>query len=44
MSVLDIPEQFRAPAERSEVARTGLTPVEIAGRVSAAPAHKESTE
>ena len=40
-----IPEQFLAHAKRSEVlADIGLTPVEIAGRISAALAHKESTE
>ncbi|MFF7177745.1 1-deoxy-D-xylulose-5-phosphate synthase [Streptomyces sp. NPDC008121] len=37
-----IPEQFLAHARRSEVlADLGLTPVEIAGRISAALAHKE---
>ncbi|WP_328584150.1 1-deoxy-D-xylulose-5-phosphate synthase [Streptomyces sp. NBC_00370] len=40
-----IPEQFLAHAKRGEVlAEIGLTPVEIAGRISAALAHKESTE
>jgi 1-deoxy-D-xylulose-5-phosphate synthase len=39
-----IPEQFLAHGKRSEVlADIGLTPVEIAGRISAALAHKEST-
>ncbi|MDX3855098.1 1-deoxy-D-xylulose-5-phosphate synthase [Streptomyces sp. AK02-01A] len=40
-----VPERFLAHAKRSEVlADIGLTPVEIAGRISAALAHKESTE
>ncbi|KIF77803.1 1-deoxy-D-xylulose-5-phosphate synthase [Streptomyces sp. 150FB] len=40
-----IPEQFLAHAKRSEVlADIGLTPVEIAGRISAALAHKESAQ
>jgi 1-deoxy-D-xylulose-5-phosphate synthase len=40
-----IPEQFLGHAKRSEVlADIGLTPVEIAGRISAALAHKENTE
>ncbi|MFJ2650172.1 hypothetical protein ACIO1C_26050 [Streptomyces sp. NPDC087420] len=40
-----IPEQFLPHAKRSEVlADIGLTPVEIAGRISAALAHKENSE
>ncbi|MFG2530649.1 1-deoxy-D-xylulose-5-phosphate synthase [Streptomyces sp. NPDC048516] len=38
-----IPEQFLAPAKRGELlADVGLTPAEIAGRISAALARKES--
>nr|WSZ99586.1 1-deoxy-D-xylulose-5-phosphate synthase [Streptomyces sp. NBC_00857] len=40
-----IPEQFLAHAKRSEVlADIGLTPVEIAGQIGAALAHKENRE
>ena len=39
-----IPEQFLAHAKRGEVlADIGLTPVEIAGQISAALARKENT-
>ena len=38
-----IPEQFLAHAKRAEVlADIGLTPAEIAGRISAVPARKEN--
>ncbi|MET9433881.1 1-deoxy-D-xylulose-5-phosphate synthase [Streptomyces sp. NPDC006551] len=38
-----VPERFLAHAKRSEIlADLGLTPVEIAGRISAALAHKEN--
>jgi 1-deoxy-D-xylulose-5-phosphate synthase len=40
-----IPEQFLAHGKRGEIlADIGLTPVEIAGRISAALAHKENVE
>ncbi|WP_329454609.1 1-deoxy-D-xylulose-5-phosphate synthase [Streptomyces sp. NBC_01497] len=40
-----IPERFLAHAKRDELlADLGLTPVEIAGRISAALAHKENAE
>ncbi|WP_442806202.1 1-deoxy-D-xylulose-5-phosphate synthase N-terminal domain-containing protein [Streptomyces sp. NBC_01317] len=42
---IGIPEQFLPHAKRSEVlADLGRTPVEIAGRISAALAHKENSE